>query len=100
MHKEIGLKIAEFVHYAKCRAQRALGARERAANKKKRGGLLLHVVCGIATPFTITIVVAEAIDHCVKGDTSHLLKAERADQDSAFRSHVASGNPELFTLIV
>ena len=34
LHKEIGLKIAEFVHYAKCRAQRALGARKRAANKK------------------------------------------------------------------
>ena len=48
LHKEIGLKIAEFVHFAKHRPQRGAGVRGRAAQKKTHG--IIHPTGHRANP--------------------------------------------------
>lgn len=48
----------------------------------------------------VAVVVAETVDHGIERNVGHALKAERANQNTGFGSHVASGNPKFFALIV
>ena len=83
---------------------RESGAPGPQARRWKNEGFLprsvLDVVSRVAPSLIITVVVGEAIHHCVEWGFSHAFKAGRADKDSTFRSHVASSNPKVLVFIV
>ena len=79
---------------------------ERTANaplRKNEGFLprsVLDVVSRIASPLIIAVVVGEGVHHHIEWGFGHTLKTGRADEDSAFRPHVAGGDPKVLVFIV
>lgn len=64
LHKEIGLKIAETVHCAKCRSPRAAGSRRRAAHKKDprlSGAEAVHAVCDEPSQLDFGVILHHVI---------------------------------------